>query len=192
MDKQTTLQRIIEEALALFRDKGYEQTTVNDICAAAGVAKPTFYYHLKSKDDILAHFYDEVIQDMAARLLHVFMEESPWERLLGIFFTLQESTEKIGPELLNQLFIVNLKEDKGTFDMRGDLTELATKLITEGQSRGQIRNESAPLALYTAAAYAFEGYDLMWCVKKGAFDRRAALRKSLEALFDVAPEYRSL
>ena len=37
---------IIEAAWDLFYEKGYEQTTINDIISKAGVAKGSFYYYL--------------------------------------------------------------------------------------------------------------------------------------------------
>ena len=39
-----------------------------------------------------------------------------------------------------------------------------------GQATKQIRNQNDPEILYQASAYAFTGYELMWCIKKGQFD----------------------
>src|SRR5688572_9430573 len=38
--------------LALIIDRGYDQTTVDDICAAAGVSRSAFYAHYRGKDDL--------------------------------------------------------------------------------------------------------------------------------------------
>src|ERR1700738_5616503 len=48
-----TLRRIAETGLKLFIDKGYEGTTLEAIAAAAGIARRTFFYYFKSKEDIL-------------------------------------------------------------------------------------------------------------------------------------------
>jgi AcrR family transcriptional regulator len=44
---------LIEKSAALFREKGYDNTTVRDIAAAAGVQAGSWFYHFKSKQDIL-------------------------------------------------------------------------------------------------------------------------------------------
>ncbi|MCX8130586.1 MAG: TetR/AcrR family transcriptional regulator [Clostridia bacterium] len=54
-ERKTEIMDIAEE---LFNSKGYEQTGVNEIIEKAGVAKGTFYYYFKSKDEIL----DEIVK----------------------------------------------------------------------------------------------------------------------------------
>jgi len=44
---------ILDAAEKLFAAKGYEAATVNDILTAVQIAKGTFYYHFKSKEDVL-------------------------------------------------------------------------------------------------------------------------------------------
>jgi AcrR family transcriptional regulator len=44
---------ILDVAERLFAVKGYEASTVNDILEAVQIAKGTFYYHFKSKEDVL-------------------------------------------------------------------------------------------------------------------------------------------
>jgi len=44
---------IIETSLELFREKGYDQTAVSDIVKKLGIAQGTFFYHFKTKNDIV-------------------------------------------------------------------------------------------------------------------------------------------
>jgi AcrR family transcriptional regulator len=44
---------IMDTAERLFETKGYEETSVNDILQEIGIAKGTFYYYFKSKDEIM-------------------------------------------------------------------------------------------------------------------------------------------
>lgn len=51
--RQDTLQRITQAGLRLFGSNGYEATTIDDIAAAAGISRRTFFHYFKAKDDIL-------------------------------------------------------------------------------------------------------------------------------------------
>lgn len=57
---EDTRRRIYEAALELFREKGFEQTTMRDIAAKAGVALGGAYYYFSSKDAIVLAFYHDM------------------------------------------------------------------------------------------------------------------------------------
>ncbi len=53
-------QKIYEAAMQLFREKGFEQTTMRDIASHAGVALGGAYYYFSSKEAIVLAFYHEM------------------------------------------------------------------------------------------------------------------------------------
>jgi AcrR family transcriptional regulator len=55
-----TRRKIYEAAMELFREKGFEATTMRDIAAKAGVALGGAYYYFSSKDAIVLAFYSEM------------------------------------------------------------------------------------------------------------------------------------
>ena len=57
---EDTRRKIYEAALELFREKGFEQTTMRDIAAKAGVALGGAYYYYSAKDAIVLEFYREL------------------------------------------------------------------------------------------------------------------------------------
>lgn len=54
--------RLMDSGVKLMRARGYNATTVDEICAEAGLTKGGFFHYFKSKDDIaraaLAHFHE--------------------------------------------------------------------------------------------------------------------------------------
>jgi TetR/AcrR family transcriptional repressor of nem operon len=55
--------RFLDKALLVIRARGYSATTVDDICAAAGLTKGSFFHHFKSKDDLAiaaANYWSEM------------------------------------------------------------------------------------------------------------------------------------
>jgi AcrR family transcriptional regulator len=57
---EDTRRRIYEAAMEMFREKGFEATTMRDIAAKAGVALGGAYYYYSSKDAIVLAFYSEM------------------------------------------------------------------------------------------------------------------------------------
>jgi AcrR family transcriptional regulator len=62
---ELTRNTILESALQLFRDKGFDATTMRDIAAQAGVALGAAYYYFDSKDAIVMGFYERAQKQMA-------------------------------------------------------------------------------------------------------------------------------
>ena len=51
--------KLIARSAQLFREKGYENTTVRDIAAATGIQAGSWFYHFKTKQDILAAIMEQ-------------------------------------------------------------------------------------------------------------------------------------
>lgn len=62
MEKETTKQRIIREAVKLFSKDGYEAVTVEQIATAVGIKAPSLYKHYKSKKDIFECILEQMNQ----------------------------------------------------------------------------------------------------------------------------------
>jgi AcrR family transcriptional regulator len=54
----------INAAEALFNEKGFENTSVDDIVQRVGVAKGLFYYYIKSREELLAAIVDRILDEM--------------------------------------------------------------------------------------------------------------------------------
>ena len=74
MTDKTTRDRIIEAADALFYQQGYEQTSFSNIADAVGITRGNFYYHFKSKDEILDAVIETRLANTTKMLDHWEME----------------------------------------------------------------------------------------------------------------------
>lgn len=54
--------RILQKALELFSEKGYDATSVREICEAAGITKPTLYHFYGSKEGVYRALVDGTLQ----------------------------------------------------------------------------------------------------------------------------------
>ena len=77
--------KLLDAALSVIRTKGYSATTVDELCATAGVTKGAFFHHFKSKDDLgvaAAEHWSEVTAALfAAAPYHDHAD--PLDRVLG-------------------------------------------------------------------------------------------------------------
>lgn len=77
---EATRKRILDAALGVFRERGFEAATMREIASAAGVAVGAAYYYFDSKDALVMAFYEQAQQEMAPEL----------DRILGASRTLEQ------------------------------------------------------------------------------------------------------
>lgn len=82
--KKQTRQSIIQHAITLFKQKGYENVTVEEITAACGIAKGTFFNYFPKKEHILLHITDTYM-DRLNEIVQHNQEGSLKERVNHIF-----------------------------------------------------------------------------------------------------------
>lgn len=68
MSKPSPRVRLAQAAFDLFDERGYEQTTVDDITERAGLGRTTFFRHYRSKDDVIFPDHDKMLEVLRDRL----------------------------------------------------------------------------------------------------------------------------
>lgn len=90
---EETVRKILDAALTLFLEKGYEQTTILDIVKnMGGMTRGAFYHHFKSKEEVLDALGDQL-----------FFDNNPFEKL-------KEQTNLTGLEKLKSLIIQSTED----------------------------------------------------------------------------------
>jgi AcrR family transcriptional regulator len=84
---EATRARILESALATFRERGFETSTMREIAASAGVAVGATYYYFDSKDAIVMAFYQRAQSEMAPDLDAMLSEAKTLEARLRALIT---------------------------------------------------------------------------------------------------------
>jgi TetR/AcrR family transcriptional repressor of nem operon len=84
-DPHPTRTRILDAALEVIRSKGYAATSIDDLCAAAGVTKGGFFHHFRNKEDLAvaaAGHFGEMARGLFAQAPYRDLPD-PLLRLLG-------------------------------------------------------------------------------------------------------------
>lgn len=140
--KLETRQALLQAAWALFHNRGFDDTTIQEITERADVAKGTFFNYFPSKDALLG----EVILWRFSQLDEALdvgrgAPASPVARIKLLLRLLHEQMVDNWP-LLQQAFVSRLGQpppDQHAAKQR--LTGLLTELVREAQVRGEVRND---------------------------------------------------
>lgn len=87
-EEKNTKQKILEESLKLFSEKGYEGVSMREIAAAVGIKGASIYNHFSGKEDIFQGIFEEMTKryDNMATMLSIPMEETTEaaQRFIGL------------------------------------------------------------------------------------------------------------
>ena len=81
---EQTRTAIFDTALELFRDRGFDSTTMQDIADAAGIAKSAAYYYFPSKEAIVTAYYEAIQTEQERLCAEVFAQTSDLRRRLEV------------------------------------------------------------------------------------------------------------
>lgn len=192
MDKvNQTKENIVSTAYRLFRERGYNNVSINDICTQEEISNTTFYYHFKTKEDLIKKFF-ELPQAVSLEIFQeILLAPNCWAQLCLLTDAAIDQYLAMGTEILSQVIQANINEDKGTFgELSDELMSLSVPLVIKAQSLGEIRNQSDAKQLINAGWRTQFGILTYWCISKGAFDLKINIMQALEVLYDVHPELR--
>ncbi len=140
--KQEFQERILGSAIQLFEAQGCDETTLEEICAAADVSRPTFYKYYASKKELIQALAEKlwisVAQEMTTKLT---AEHAPCLEYIRSFVQLiRDELVKYGNlerELIRQSMI-NGPDDTNSVKMLRDLVGLMEDVYETGQDNGDL------------------------------------------------------
>ena len=133
----TTKERILDEALTLFAEKGYDGTSMDLIAERVGIKGPSLYKHYKGKEEILNVLIDaEFVQVTMGKIL--FTMRDPMIRRIRMFLVQEQFRNDRLAEITtrHQLYgvqrmyarIIEAMMNKGLFNKKDDPEMLAVEL----------------------------------------------------------------
>ncbi|HZW73873.1 MAG TPA: helix-turn-helix domain-containing protein, partial [Caldimonas sp.] len=96
--KREVHDRILDAAVQRFERQGVEDTTVDDICAAADVAQKTFFNHFATRQDLVREIASAFLAELLAIVEEMRQTPGPTrERLERLFARIAADAEAAGP-----------------------------------------------------------------------------------------------
>ena len=130
-------QELLQIAYRMFIQKGYEETSIDEIIAEAHIAKGTYYYHFPSKEATLEAVIDMMITNEVERAREVLAAPIPVPRkLTGVITSLRpEQNESNITDTLNHKENIIMHEKIGR-RIIDEAVPLLTQVVSEGIAQG--------------------------------------------------------
>ena len=130
-------QELLRIAYQMFIQKGYEETSIDEIIAEAHIAKGTYYYYFPSKEATLEEVINMMISDEVERARAVLAAPIPIpQKLVGVITSLRpEQNESNIADTLNQKENIIMHE-KISRRIVNEAVPLLTEVVSEGICQG--------------------------------------------------------
>ncbi|SFR42981.1 transcriptional regulator, TetR family [Marinobacter gudaonensis] len=114
--------RLLTEAARLFREKGYERTTVRDLAAAVGIQSGSLFHHFRSKEEILKAVMVETIR-LNTALMQAAVEaaDTPRQKLRAL---IRAELESINGQTGEAMAVLVFEWRSLSEDSRAEVLEL--------------------------------------------------------------------
>ena len=158
-------ERLFRAALDLFAQKGFAETTVEDITNAADVGKGTFFNYFPSKDHILLAFGEMQLAKFRQAVDQARRTNEPLRKFLRSLTGLMTAEPARNPDIIRallQAFLSNPQVVQAMRDLQTRVLALHAEMIQLGQERGEIRDDLPPIEIGQVFRQVIFGTLLIW------------------------------
>lgn len=181
---ERTQKALYDAASTLMHDYGYDYLTVQNICKLAGVTTGAFYYHFRSKDDILCLFlnkgYEAFIENR-----NVCLPEDPLARLTELCVLYAAHNESNGVEFVSNYYSTKNKS-LNTIGLSPEDMYVSSNYrarydsLMAAREAGQIPADTDCVSLNEDICSLTKGIIFDWCLSNGGFDLTSRIRRMVD------------
>jgi AcrR family transcriptional regulator len=178
-----TRERIYRAALRIFAQRGYLDTTVEDITEAADVGKGTFFNYFPTKEHVLATYGDERLAAAERALKKARAPNQSVRSALRELATDLAGHSSESPDLLRSIFAAHLSCAPVRAELQNRLQKgrrLLSEILALGQKRGEIRRDYSSADLARLTQLILMGITIGWSLNPDF-----VLRKSAEEVWEL-------
>lgn len=181
--------KLYRTAIKLFNEKGYNNTTILEICTMCGIAKGTYYLYFQSKEDIIkmsfANGIDAYLKEHIQSGKPLDLGDSVTARILYYIRIALHYCKEVGREVTTLAFIFNLKQQLGcqkVDNLAEGRTTYLRELIHEGMMEGLWLKEYSEEDVLGVIDTFITGAMMTWCFSFEDYDIDVQNKKMAESL----------
>jgi len=155
--KEDAKQRIIQAAMEAIAERGYAQTTIEDVAKKLGVSKGAVYWYFSSKEDLLQEVFATILAEMQ-RVAYAGYNR-PLEEVLTLIFERYSLSDEKRRALFYEMFALASRSTPRighiVIEYVNGMVSLAEEEIKRGQQKGTVTTETdaRTLAFLIVALY---------------------------------------
>ncbi len=178
-----TRERIFRAALDLFAERGFMETTVEDITEAADVGKGTFFNYFPTKEHVLATYGAERLATVERALHEAKKGELPVMDVLRDLATGIAGQAAESPALVRAIYAAHASCTAVRDELQTRMhtaRRLLGQIFRLAQERGEVRRDVSPMVLARQVQIIFHGVMGSW-----ALNPAGTLRGTAEQIWDL-------
>lgn len=165
-------ERIIDISWKLFYEKGYDNTTVDEIIQACGISKGGFYHYFHTKGDLLnslSYMFDSQYENALKKM---DPDMNSFEKLIYLSrYLFRYIEERIPVDILSLVYSTQVikKGEKHLLNQNRTYYKTLSTIIKEGQKNGEIIKEKSLGELIKFYAMQERAVLYDWCICEGSY-----------------------
>ncbi|MFV8829805.1 TetR/AcrR family transcriptional regulator [Alkalihalobacterium sp. APHAB7] len=170
---QETKKKLLNTALHLFAEKGFDNVSVDEIVATASSSKGAFYTHFKSKHEIFLEKFKEMDKFYESYFSTHDQTLTAYDQLLSFFKALMTyMRDEIGLDMLRVIYINELNPNRTSFFTNPDRTlyKVLTTYFQKGIDEGDFRTDVTAEYMTKCMARIVRGLIYDWGLYKDEVD----------------------
>ncbi len=149
--------KLLSQAARLFREKGYERTTVRDLAAAVGIQSGSIFHHFKSKEAILRAVMEEVIIYNTHRMREALARaQNPRDEVLALIRCELEAINGVTGDAMSVLVYewrsLNAENQQHILKLRDVYEALWLEALNKARDAGQVMGDTFILRRFLTGA----------------------------------------
>ncbi|RKQ35741.1 TetR/AcrR family transcriptional regulator [Oceanobacillus halophilus] len=161
-------ENIIRKSIELFDEKGFIETSIQDIVGNIGVTKGTFYYYFNSKQELLRDIHLSYLQELLGeqQIILEDKDKNYIDKLYGIIYLLIKKIKSHGPNArilfremrhLNQSNMDQIKKKRKEF--RNNFQLMIEEGVQVGEFNNNVRSDILTIGILSIANRSYYWYN---------------------------------
>ena len=166
---EATRKAILDAAVRLSKEGGFDKLSIREICAAAGVTTGAFYHHFSSKDDLLTQGFSS-LDDYLEQAMKSCLAKPPLERLEILVRAYAAYTEEVGWQTMALYYTRRLSDPNAASLSPNRYTLRAMEeCLRQLSEEGILSPERAPAWTAEFLFRHFRGVVVDWILHRGSY-----------------------